>query len=319
LFIDIIFTLECNDSIVARENEVFDMAILLSVMCSPKVGGFTEKLLNEVLAGAKGIDGVQIDEIFLPDYQFHTCKACYSCIRNSNHVCVLNDEMGKSGEGTLFKKLSIANGLLIANPTYLWSANALCHLFFERCYPFIFSDRLNGMPFASVTSAYNTGMHRLADRDVIRWAFLIKLRHIGSLPVHSLHFEKSKTQLRELERKLAEETQRDEEEGRKPFSEEERYLFYMDKLWTALEPYLDNITYGTFQHKDALTQLGFAEGWFSNPEAMEDFEKSDALFEAILEHYKSGNLVEATKMLAEANVTWKRATGREYRYSQSKK
>jgi len=285
-------------------------------MCSPKVGGFTEKLLREVLAGTREISDVQIDEIFLPDYQFHTCKACYSCIRNPNHVCVLNDEMGKNGAGTLFKKLSRANGLLIANPTYLWSANALCHLFFERCYPFIFSDKLNGMPFASVTSAYNTGMHRLADRDVIRWAFLIKLRHIGSLPVHSLHFEKSKKQLRDLGRQLAEATLRDAGEGRKPFSEEERYLFYLNKLWTALEPYLDNITRGTFQHKDVLTQLGFAEGWFRNPEAITDFEKADALFEAILEHYKSGNLAEANILLAEANVTWKRATGKEYHYTQ---
>ena len=288
------------------------MATLLSIMCSPKVGGFTEALLRETLHGVKEVSGIKIDEIFLPDYQFQTCCACYSCTRGPKHTCVLDDEMGKNGDGELFLKLQKANGLLLANPTYLWSANALCHLFFERCYPFIWSDTLNGMPFASVSSAYNIGFHRLADREICRWAFLIRFRHIGSLPTHSVHFEKSKPQLRQLGRDLAEATLCDAQEGRKKFTDEERFLYYMDKPWTALEPYLDNLTFGTFQWDNSLTQLGFAEDWFSDPDAIKDFEKADVELKAAFKYYEEGNLPEANRMLAKASVTWKRATGREY-------
>lgn len=294
------------------------MATLLSIMCSPKVRGFTEALLRETLHGVREISGVNIDEIFLPDYQFQTCRACYSCTRSPKHTCVLDDEMGKNGDGELFLKLNSANGLLLANPTYLWGANALCHLFFERCYPFIWSDTLNGMPFASVSSAYNIGFHRLADREICRWAFLIKFRHIGSLPTHSVHFEKSKPQLRQLGKDIAEATLRDAREGRKKFTDEERFLYYMDKPWTALEPYFDNLTFGTFQWENSLTQLGFAEGWFSDPDAIKDFEVADAELKAAFKHYEEGNLSEANRILAKASVTWKRATGKEYHSRRNK-
>ena len=53
----------------------------------------------------------------------------------------------------LHARLAAASALLIADPVHNWGPSALCHLFIERSYPFLWSGKLSGMPFASISCA----------------------------------------------------------------------------------------------------------------------------------------------------------------------
>jgi hypothetical protein len=105
----------------------------------------------------------------------------------------------------------------------MWSPNALTHTFFERCYPFIWSEQLNGLPFAYATSAFNSGMHREAARDVEKWAFILGMDQIGGLSVHFAYFDEAKEKLFDLGKRLAEAAKKDYRQGRQGKGPEERY------------------------------------------------------------------------------------------------
>lgn len=289
------------------------MAHVLAVMCSPKKQGFTASLYRETIEGMRSEPDVEIEEVFLPSFEFKTCRACYTCIQRPDHTCVLDDAFGRDGEGELYQKLLETNGILIANPTYMWSSNALCHLFFERCYPFLWRETLNGMPFASTSSAINQGMQRLANLEICKWAFCYGMRYIGGLPVHSTEFHRKRDDLKKLGAALARAALEDEGNGRRKFTDEERFLFYMDKPWSVLEPYIDNLTDGTFRFEDAFMERGLREGIFQDTEAIEQFRKAAAAFEDVMRNYDAGDNVEATRHLARVTSVWKSATILEWR------
>jgi len=290
------------------------MAHILAVMCSPKKQGFTASLYREAIEGMRTEPDVEIEEVFLPSFEFKTCRACYTCIQRSDHTCVLDDAFGRDGQGELYRKILETNGIFIANPTYMWGPNALCHLFFERCYPFLWSETLNGTPFASASSAMNHGMHRLANVEICKWAFCYEMRYIRGLPVHSAEFHRKREDLHDLGRSLARAALDDERNGRNTFTDEERFLYYMDKPWSVLEPYIDNLTDGSFRFEDALMERGLREEIFQDAEAIEQFRESAAAFRDVMQSYEAGDPTEATRRLARVTSVWKTATILEWRH-----
>ena len=290
------------------------MAHILAVMCSPKKQGFTASLYREALDGMRAEPDVEVEEVFLPSFEFKTCRACYTCIQRPDHTCILDDAFGRDGQGELHRKLLDTNGIFIANPTYIWGPNALCHLFFERCYPFLWSGALNGIPFASTSSAMNHGMHRLGNVEICKWAFCYEMRYIGGLPVHSAEFPRKQEGLRDLGLSLARAALDDERNGRNTFADdEERFLYYMDKPWSVLEPYIDNLTDGSFRFEDALMERGLREEIFQDSEAIQQFSESAAAFRDVMQSYDAGDPEEATRHLARVTAVWKTATILEWR------
>jgi len=67
----------------------------------------------------------------------------------------LKDDLGQRGEGVLFRKIAAANGMILATPVHTWGPSALAHVFWERTYPFLWNDGLNGMPFGCLACATN--------------------------------------------------------------------------------------------------------------------------------------------------------------------
>ena len=285
--------------------------VLLALQTSPRRKGFTAQLMEILLKGAGQVEGVAVEEVFLPDQDFDFCRACFVC-KSVPYHCRLADDMGQNGEGSLHQKLEEANALLITLPTYLWSASALTHAFFERCYPFLWSEQLNGMPFAYATSAFNSGMHRESAREVEKWAFIFGLAQIGGMPVHFVRLEELREELMALGRRLAEAAREDFDGGRQARKPEERYPRALEQSWDPLALYLDNITEGTGEKEDLLTTQGFQKGWFRYREAFRFFEESDALFRQIIDLAESGQKEEALRMLARAHRTWKDGTFMEY-------
>lgn len=282
-------------------------AKLLAIQASPRHEGFTNQLMKIVLEGVRSVKDVEVEELFLPDKRLEFCRGCFSC-KNPPHNCPLRDDMGQDGAGELRQLLESANAFIITLPTYLWSANALTHTFFERCYPFLWSQQLNGMPFAYVTSAYNSGMHREAARSVEKWAFISSLQLVGGFAVHFSHLEEVREELIELGKRCAEGAVEDFEKGRKQISQEERYVQALDESWDLPGLYLDNITRGTGRKEDLLTTLGFQRGWFKKLDAYLILREADELFRGIIDSLNSGQREEAMQLLSKAHIVWKDGT-----------
>jgi len=280
---------------------------LLAIQASPRREGFTAQLMGILLEGARQVEGVEIEEIFLPNQHFLFCRGCFAC-KSSPFHCPLKDDMGQDGEGGLHKKLETANGLLITLPTYFWSANALTHAFFERCYPFLWSQQLNGLPFAFVTSAYNSGMHREAARWVEKWAFSLSLRKVGGTAVHFVYLDEVREELRDLGKRWAEAAVEDFQKGRKAIPPQERYVQALTEAWDLPRLYLDNITGGTGRKEDLLTTQGFQKGWFKYREAFRFFQEADELFRRVIDCLEAGKKEEALGLLSKAHRIWKDGT-----------
>jgi hypothetical protein len=223
----------------------------------------------------------------------------------------LEDDMGRNGE--LFRRAREANGLLVADAVHMWGPTAYAHTFVERLYPMLWTGELKGLPFATISCASNQGMHILATREMCKWALGLGLRYIGGLPVHTVHLEQSLSQARTLGEKLAEAAMMDGSQGRQAFaSDEECYLYYMDKPWNALEPYIENLSNGTFKWGMSLPEFGLRQRTFQRPEAITLLEETSEEFRETLRYYRLNELREAIAHLVRAGLYWTSATWKEF-------
>lgn len=288
------------------------MATILALLTSARKKGYTAGVLEQAIEGANQVEGVEIDYAYAHKYKFGPCTSCFNCVRNPDTYCTLNDDMGQKGKGDLFQKVLRANALLIAQPVYFWGPAAMTHLFIERLYPFLWEGSLYGIPFASISCAANQGMMRLANQDLARWAFTLKMRYIEGLPVHLVYYEEALRHARYIGEKLAHAALRDEKEGRKAPSDEESWFSYMDKPWNALYPYIDNLTRGTFRWEDSLIEYALTQGTVKNEEARKLLEEAR---EYMIETINSWNLKDyraAQVNLLEASSRWTAATFKEF-------
>jgi len=288
------------------------MPTILAVLCSGRKFGYTAGLLRAAAESAAEADGVEIDLVRLHDYQFKPCTSCFACIRDEAHRCVLDDDLGRGGEGALFQKVIGANGIILADPVHLWGASAMCHLFFERLYPTVWSGELGGMPFMSLSCATNQGMQHIAMQTICRWAFTKGLRHVGQLAVHASHYQSSMAEARALGQRLAQAAIEDAEERRPYANDTERFLAYADKPWDPIENYLHNLTRGTMRWEESLPEQALRHGTFEEPEALELLQKASDTLRAAVSCYRLHDLTEACELLVEASSYWTHSTWGEF-------
>lgn len=290
------------------------MVKILAILCSGRKKGYTATLLAEAVKAAAAVsDEINVDTVYLHDYSFGPCTSCFNCIRDLEHRCILNDDFGKKGQGALFLKVKEANGWILADPVHMWGPTAQCHLFIERCYPFIWSGGLEGMPFASISCATNQGMHMLASREICKWAFTFGMRYIDGLAVHASHFQESLTEAGYLGEKLAQAALSDAKEGRRKFSDdEERYLYYADKPWSAFIPYMENLSQGSFRWQASLIEKALRQRTFSNQEAIGLLEKASEEFQNAVKYYNLNDYENANGHLVKASSFWTHATWKEF-------
>lgn len=286
------------------------MARILALLTSARKKGFTSGLLMEALTGAEEVEGAEVDLAYVYDYTFGPCTSCYNCIREIGRYCTLKDDMGR--EGALFQKILEANALIIAEPVHMWGNAAMTHLFMERLYPFLWDGKLSGMPFVSISCASNQGMMRIANRDLARLAFCYKMLYLGGLPVHRVYYDEGLRHARYLGIKLAQAGLEDEQEGRRPLSDEEAWFYYMDKPWNALYLYIDNLTRGTFRWEDSLIEYGLAQGVFKDEEAIQLMEEAREYMIQTINAWNLNDYGEAQRNLIEASARWTRATYLEF-------
>jgi multimeric flavodoxin WrbA len=288
------------------------MARILAIVGSARRDGYTQQVLDEVLAGAADVTGAEVETVPLLDYTFGPCHSCYECIRMPEHRCILADDMGRRGEGDLWRRIETANGLVLATPVHGWTADALIHLFLERLYPFLWSGELKGIPVATLAVASNQGFQEVANTMLCQWSFTMGARWIGGLPVHIAYWADARPEARDLGRRLAKAALADATEGRRALSDREMWHHYHNSAWPVFPRYLENLTRGTSDGRQSILRRALATGAMQRPEALEHLRQADALFEQALSHQRLGQIEAAMDTLVQASAQWTHATWREF-------
>jgi multimeric flavodoxin WrbA len=97
---------------------------VLGIMGSPRVGGNSDILLDEALAGAKAA-GAAVEKIILDKKKIAGCKDCKKC--NTTGICVIKDDMHEIQE-----KILEAYAVIHSVPVYFWSMTSQMKAYLDR-------------------------------------------------------------------------------------------------------------------------------------------------------------------------------------------
>jgi multimeric flavodoxin WrbA len=97
---------------------------VLGIMGSPRVGGNSDILMDEALAGAKAA-GADVEKIILDKLKISGCHDCKKC--NETGICVIKDDMQE-----IHKKILEADAIIHSCPVYFWSMTAQMKTYLDR-------------------------------------------------------------------------------------------------------------------------------------------------------------------------------------------
>jgi len=97
---------------------------VLGIMGSPRVGGNSDILLDEALAGAKDA-GAEVEKIILDKKKISGCKDCKKC--NETGICGIKDDMLE-----IHKKILEAYAIIHSVPVYFWSMTSQMKAYLDR-------------------------------------------------------------------------------------------------------------------------------------------------------------------------------------------
>jgi multimeric flavodoxin WrbA len=98
---------------------------VLGIAGSPRRGGNTDTLLNEVLRGAAS-RGADIHILVLCKMSFEACRHCDGCLKTGS--CVVKDDMQK-----VYKELREADCIVLASPIFFMGVSAQTKAMIDRC------------------------------------------------------------------------------------------------------------------------------------------------------------------------------------------
>ena len=101
---------------------------ILGIVCSPRLHGNTEMMVQEALAKAQE-KGAETELVTLAGKTIFPCDACRSCHKTGK--CHIKDDM----QG-IYAKLLEADGIIFGTPVYFWSASAQAKALIDRTYVF---------------------------------------------------------------------------------------------------------------------------------------------------------------------------------------
>ena len=99
---------------------------VLGIVGSPRRGGNTETLVDEVLRGAMEAGG-HTEKAVLSEMNVQPCKACDACSRVGH--CVIEDDMAG-----LLEKMRGSRVWVLGTPVYWWGPTAQMKAFIDRWY-----------------------------------------------------------------------------------------------------------------------------------------------------------------------------------------
>jgi multimeric flavodoxin WrbA len=99
---------------------------IVAVCGSPRVGGNSERLTEELLRGASEA-GCTTELVRLADLSINPCDACNACLEGEE--CTQEDDMA-----ALASSLDAADAWIITTPVYWWGPTAQMKAFVDRWY-----------------------------------------------------------------------------------------------------------------------------------------------------------------------------------------
>ena len=107
-------------------NAMSEAIRVLGVVGSPRRGGNTETLVDEVLRGAEEAGG-RTEKAVLSEMDVRPCRACNACSRLGR--CVIEDDMAG-----LLERMRASNVWVLGTPVYWWGPTAWMKAFIDRWY-----------------------------------------------------------------------------------------------------------------------------------------------------------------------------------------
>lgn len=105
---------------------------ILGIVGSPRIGGNTDLLVQEILEGAES-HGAETKVFYLQHMNIKGCQACLYC--KSHTTCKIDDEMQ-----SLYSEIERAQVVVLGFPIYMMQMSAQTKLFLDRLFAFRRSD-----------------------------------------------------------------------------------------------------------------------------------------------------------------------------------
>ncbi len=97
---------------------------VLGILGSPRIGGNSNILLDEALAGAREA-GAEVEKIFLCRKKISGCLNCEKC--NETGICAIKDDMLE-----IHKKILEADAVIHSVPVYFWAMTSQMKAYLDR-------------------------------------------------------------------------------------------------------------------------------------------------------------------------------------------
>ncbi len=110
---------------------------ILAFNGSPRKGGNTDLLIDQVFAGAQQ-NGHKCEKFSLYSYKISPCVDCRQC-KQGQHVCPIKDDVPQ-----LLQRMVEADILVFGTPIYWYGPTAKMKLLIDRLRPFIVTRGLAG-------------------------------------------------------------------------------------------------------------------------------------------------------------------------------
>lgn len=99
---------------------------VLAIMGSPRRGGNTDMMVDEIIAGAREAGGT-VEKVMIGDLNIMPCEACAAC--RTTGECIKQDDMK-----VMLEKLKDNHVWVIGTPVYWWGPTAQLKAFMDRWY-----------------------------------------------------------------------------------------------------------------------------------------------------------------------------------------
>jgi multimeric flavodoxin WrbA len=97
---------------------------VLGVMGSPRIGGNSDLLLDQALAGAAEA-GAEVEKVVLVQKKIAGCYDCKKC--NESGICAVKDDMPE-----IHQKILEANAIIHSVPVYFWAMTSQMKAYLDR-------------------------------------------------------------------------------------------------------------------------------------------------------------------------------------------
>jgi len=133
---------------------------VIGILGSPRIGGNSDVLLSQALAGAKE-SGADVEKIILDRKHIAGCKDCKKC--NKMGVCAIKDDMAD-----IQKRILDAYAIIHASPVYFWSMTAQMKAYLDRWCVFfdaewkwqkVYYPKMRGKRIALITVCGDADIH----------------------------------------------------------------------------------------------------------------------------------------------------------------